>query len=40
MDPRPKYIIENFANFWNKSCELSGTLVDGILREEQKLAKI
>lgn len=40
MNPRPKYVIENFTDFWSKSCELSGTLVNGILREEQKLATI
>ncbi|KAM3718459.1 Alpha-(1,3)-fucosyltransferase fut-1 [Dirofilaria immitis] len=26
LNPRPKYVIENFADFWNNSCELSGTL--------------
>ncbi|VBB31854.1 unnamed protein product, partial [Acanthocheilonema viteae] len=40
MKPRPKYVIKNFADLWSKSCELSGTLVNGILREEQKLIKI
>uniref|UniRef100_A0A0R3S4C3 Fucosyltransferase n=1 Tax=Elaeophora elaphi TaxID=1147741 RepID=A0A0R3S4C3_9BILA len=40
INPRPKYVIENFIDFWNKSCELSGTLVKRILREEQNLANI
>ncbi|OZC07515.1 fucosyl transferase [Onchocerca flexuosa] len=27
MNPRPKYVISDFSNFWINSCELSGTVV-------------
>ncbi|VDM93178.1 unnamed protein product, partial [Onchocerca ochengi] len=40
MNPRPEYIISDFSNFWINSCELSGTLVNKILREEQKLTNV
>ncbi|EFO14276.2 hypothetical protein LOAG_14246 [Loa loa] len=35
MNPRPKYMIENLTDFWNNSCESSGTLVNEILQEEK-----
>uniref|UniRef100_A0A915PMA7 Fucosyltransferase n=1 Tax=Setaria digitata TaxID=48799 RepID=A0A915PMA7_9BILA len=40
MNPRPKYAIENFTDFWQNSCEPTGKLVNKILEMEQKLNSI
>lgn len=39
MDPHPTYTIENFSDFWKRSCEKRGELVNKILRNERELWK-